>query len=123
MKLAFIIALLLMLQQASFKETQLTHGRVKTAYDEKEATVKQYFADKKLSMEKFQLFLRAFKKEQILEVWIKEKNKEQFVLLHTYDFCLPPEYWAEKGERVICKFRKVYIKSITLIHSVIFIYR
>lgn len=87
MKLAFIIALLLMLQQASFKETQLTHGRVKTAYDEKEATVKQYFSDKSLSMEKFQVFLRAFKNEQILEVWIKEKGREQFTLLHTYDFC------------------------------------
>jgi len=33
------------------------------------------------------LFLRAFKKEQVLEVWIKEKGKEEFVLLHTYDFC------------------------------------
>lgn len=38
-------------------------------------------------MDKFKLFLRAFKKEQILEVWIKEKGREQFTLLHTYDFC------------------------------------
>lgn len=87
MKSIFIIALLVMLQQASFKETQRKHSRVKTAYEEKETVVKQYFADKNLSMDKFQLFLRAFKKEQILEVWIKEKGKEQFVLLHTYDFC------------------------------------
>lgn len=76
-----------MLQQASFKETQRKHSRVKTAYEEKEATVKKYFADKKLPMDKFQLFLRAFKKEETLEVWIKEKGKEQFVLLHVYDFC------------------------------------
>lgn len=87
MKPVFIIALLFMLQQASFKETQLKNTRVKTAYDDKEATVKKYFADKNHSMDKFQLFLRAFKKEQILEVWIKEKTKEQFSLLHTYDFC------------------------------------
>lgn len=75
------------LQQPSFKETQLKHSRVKTAYDEIETVVKQYFSEKKLSFEKFQLFLRGFKKEQVLEVWIKEKGKEEFVLLHTYDFC------------------------------------
>jgi murein L,D-transpeptidase YafK len=87
MKPAFCIALLFMFQQASFRETQRTYSRVKTAYDEKEATVKQYFSDKSLSMDKFQVFLRAFKKEQILEVWIKEKGGEQFTLLYTYDFC------------------------------------
>lgn len=87
MKAVFSIALLFMLQQSSFKDTQLKNSRVKTAYDEKEVTVEKYFSDKNLSMDKFQLFLRAFKKEQTLEVWVKEKNKEQFVLLHAYDFC------------------------------------
>jgi murein L,D-transpeptidase YafK len=87
MKTTFLIAVLLMLQQASFKETQLNEARVKIAYEHVQDTVKKYFSDKKLSMEKFQLFVRAFKKEQILEVWIKEKNEDQFVLLHTYDFC------------------------------------
>jgi murein L,D-transpeptidase YafK len=87
MKSILIIGLLLMFQQTSFKETQQKNSRVKTAYNEKEVIVKQYFAEKKLSMDKFHVFLRAFKKEQILEVWIKERNKEQFSLLHTYDFC------------------------------------
>jgi murein L,D-transpeptidase YafK len=75
------------LQQTSFKETQLKHNRVKTAYEEKEAVVKEYFTEKKLSYQKFQIFIRAFKKEQTLEVWIKETGKEEFELLHTYDFC------------------------------------
>lgn len=88
MKPVFIIVFLIMLQQTSFKETQLTHNRVKEAYQEKETVVKKYFSDSKLSMDKFQLFIRAFKKEQDLEVWVKEKNKDRFVLLHTYDFCL-----------------------------------
>lgn len=76
-----------MTQQASFKDTQLTHSHVKTAYQDKEAVVKKYFTDKRLSMNKFQLFIRAFKDEKVLEIWVKEKGKEQFVLLHTYDFC------------------------------------
>jgi murein L,D-transpeptidase YafK len=75
------------MQQSSFKQTQLKQSRVKTAYEEKESVVKEYFSDKKIAFEKFQLFLRAFKKEQKLEVWVKEKGKEEFVLLHTYDFC------------------------------------
>lgn len=87
MKSILLISLLFMFQQASFKETQRAHSRVKIAYSEKETIVKQYFSDKKLSMDKFQVFLRAFKKEEVLEVWVKEKAKEQFSLLHTYDFC------------------------------------
>lgn len=87
MKSAILIVIVFMLQQASFKETQQTYSRVKGAYQEKEAIVKKYFTDKKLAMDKFQVFLRAFKKEETVEVWIKEKDKEQFTLLHTYDFC------------------------------------
>lgn len=75
------------LQQSSFKETQLKHARVKTAYEEKESVVKQFFTEKKISYRKFQLFIRAFKKEQTLEVWIKEMEKEEFELLHTCNFC------------------------------------
>lgn len=77
----------MLLQQASFKQSQLTHSRVKTAYDEKESVVKQYFGNKHLSYPGFHLFIRAFKKEGDLEVWVKEKNKDTYALLHTYRFC------------------------------------
>lgn len=87
MKSAILIAIVLMLQQASFKDRQLNEARVKIAYEHVEDTVKMYFNAKRLSMEKFQLFIRAFKREDKLEVWIKERNKTQFVLLQTYDFC------------------------------------
>jgi murein L,D-transpeptidase YafK len=81
------ILFVLMLPQNSFKETQLRNVRVKTAYTEKEEAVKGYFAAKKLKYENFSLFIRAFKKEQKLEVWIRETGKETYTLLHTYDFC------------------------------------
>lgn len=87
MKMIFILLVLISMQQSSFKETQLKQSRVKTAYEEKEVVVKNFFSDKKLSFTKFELFLRAFKKEEKLEVWVKEKDKTEFVLLHTYDFC------------------------------------
>jgi murein L,D-transpeptidase YafK len=77
----------MLFQQSSFKTTQLKNSRVKTAYDEKEAVVKKYFEEKNLSFKGFHLFLRAFKREKVLEVWIKEQNKTSFTLLHTYDIC------------------------------------
>ena len=82
-----LLFFLMMAQSVSFKETQLKHLRVKSAYEEKEQVVKTFFEEKKMNYKGFQLFLRAFKKEQSLEVWIKEEDKEEFVLLHTYPFC------------------------------------
>lgn len=87
MKLLPVFGLLLFFQQSSFKQTQLREARVKIAYEHAEDTVKQHFADKMLSMDNFRMFIRAFKKEQVLEVWVKQKNASQFTLLHTYNFC------------------------------------
>jgi murein L,D-transpeptidase YafK len=70
-----------------FKTQQLKNARVQNAYHAKEETVRQYFSDKKLSYSSFELLIRAFKKEMKLEAWVKEKGKEKFTLLVTYDFC------------------------------------
>lgn len=89
MKIMILLPFLLafMPQQLSFKETQRTHSRVKAAYEEKEHVVKEYFTNKNFSFTRFRMFLRAFKKEQMLEVWIQEKDKDTYGLLHSYDFC------------------------------------
>jgi murein L,D-transpeptidase YafK len=71
----------------SFKETQLTHNRVRAAYAEKENVVKNLFPAKNIPYANFDLFLRAFKQEKVVEVWVKEKSKQKFTLLHTYTFC------------------------------------
>lgn len=83
----FLILAALMLLQNSFKGTQLGNPRVKTAYSEKDATVRGYFSAKQLKYDGFNLFIRAFKKEQKLEVWVRESGKDVYSLLHTYDFC------------------------------------
>jgi murein L,D-transpeptidase YafK len=82
-----VIFLMLLIQQESFKEIQKKNTRVKSAYASSEAIVKKYFTDKNLSYSGFQLFIRAFKKERKVEIWIKEKNKETYSFLHAYDFC------------------------------------
>lgn len=86
MKLSLLLFMAALLP-VSFKESQLQFPRVRTAYDEKERVIKQYFADKKISFTGFQLFLRVFKRERTVEVWVREKGKETFKLLHSYPFC------------------------------------
>ncbi|RAV99400.1 L,D-transpeptidase family protein [Pseudochryseolinea flava] len=75
-----------MLQSASFKSTQLLHQRVKSAYAEKEDVVKKYFEEKKLAPQGYSIFMRAFKQEEKLEVWVKYNNTA-YTLLHTYEIC------------------------------------
>lgn len=87
MKILPVLWLLLILQQESFKQTQLKHARVKIAYEHAEDSVKKHFARSHLSMDNFQMLIRAFKKEGVLEVWVKERYSDKFALLHTYDFC------------------------------------
>ena len=82
-----LIALLLMMPDPTFKEKQQQHARVKAAYEEKEAVVRQLFETKELSFDGFEMFLRAFKKEKMLEVWIKEKASDKFTFLRAYQFC------------------------------------
>ena len=67
MKIPLLIGIVMMLQVISFKEKQLQNVRVKDAYDQKEKIIKQYFADSGTSYPNFSLFIRAFKKEEILE--------------------------------------------------------
>ena len=92
-RLLIVFPLVLMVKQTnpSFKDTQLKNNRVKIAYEEKEGVTKGYFRDMKLNYSNFQLFIRAFKKEQKLEVWVSPRSGEEknntYTLLHTYDFC------------------------------------
>lgn len=87
MKISVLLILAFMLPPPSFKESQLRHSRVKDAYDEKERTVKNHFKEARLPYTNFQLFIQAFKKEEILEVWVKPERVEKFSLLCTYNFC------------------------------------
>lgn len=75
------------IQDSTFRGDQLRNARVKAAYDDKEEVVKSYFKKHGLNYNGFSLFIRAFKKEMTLEAWVKERGKNTFKLLTTYDFC------------------------------------
>jgi murein L,D-transpeptidase YafK len=61
--------------------------RVKNAYKEKEAVVRNYFTTTKIQPNGCSIFFRAFKQEQVFEVWVKEAGKGQYSLLKTYPIC------------------------------------
>lgn len=87
MTLTFVFMAMSLLQTGSFRETQMTHSRVKAAYEDKGKIVENYFTQQQLSYSGFHLFVRGFKKERELEVWVKEKGKDTYSLLTTYPFC------------------------------------
>jgi len=73
--------------QLSFKENQRKHSRVKAAYEEKERSLQKLLQQKKLDFTDLEIFIRAFKAEQVVEVWGKQRTETKFGLIVTYNFC------------------------------------
>lgn len=84
MKFVALIFILLMTNPPGFKDDQLRFDRVKSAYEEKAEVVKELLSSKGISTN-YKLFIRAFKKERELEVWVT--GSDTYQLLTTYDFC------------------------------------
>lgn len=58
------------------------------AYEKVREEWKKELEDFGLNTEKeYEIFIRAFKQEELLEVFVKELSEERFRLLKTYDFC------------------------------------
>lgn len=72
---------------SSFRENQKKYERVQNAYSKKEQSVKSLMKEKGIPFESFEIFIRAFKKENILQVFAKSKSEQKFQLLLEYDFC------------------------------------
>jgi murein L,D-transpeptidase YafK len=71
---------------STFKEDQLKFSRVSKAFERKENYLKDLLKEKRI-LSNYDLFLRAFKKEAILEVWIKNRTDKKFILLKKYPIC------------------------------------
>lgn len=72
---------------STFRKDQIRFERVRDAYEAKEVYIKKLLTSKGFNSFDYDLFLRAFKKEEILEVWIKKERDLTYQLLTTYDFC------------------------------------
>ena len=70
-----------------FKSEQLRYPRVRKAYQEKEAALVKLLREKDIEINDFNLFIRCFKQEQLVEVWVKAKDSTDFIHFKNYNFC------------------------------------
>jgi len=71
----------------TFKDQQRKNTRVKAAYSEKWETLKAEISKKGIDANNFELLIRAFKHEEVVEIWLKSKNSGEFKLFKTYSIC------------------------------------
>lgn len=70
-----------------FLPTQLSYPRVREARLEKDSVLKAFCTARHLHYPPREIFLRAFKREAILEVWARDGASDPFVLLADYPVC------------------------------------
>jgi len=84
----------------SFEKDQHRHKRVKKAKKEKRDLLKATFQEKGLNYENFtNVYLRAFKTERTLEVWVQGDFGQTYQLLKTYEFCTSSGFLGPKRKR------------------------
>lgn len=83
----FLTLLISLSHAQTFKEKQLQFARVKEAYRQKADVVKSIVEKQGLDHRTLQLFIRAFKKEELLEVWGRDAARATYKLLVNYPFC------------------------------------
>jgi murein L,D-transpeptidase YafK len=72
---------------SAFKSAQLKYSKVKAAYDTKWPKLKEDMKALKLYAEGYDVYLRAFKSEKKMEVWLKNTGDITYTLFRTYDIC------------------------------------
>ena len=74
--------------QNSFVDFQKGSGRVAAAFSSMEDSVIKQFENKKLAWPPHEMYIRSFKFDRQLEVWVKGNAKEPFKLFKTYKVCM-----------------------------------
>ncbi len=74
--------------QTSFVDFQKGSGRVAAAFSSMEDSVIKQFENKKLAWPPQEMYIRSFKYDRQLEVWVKANDKEPFKLFKTYKVCM-----------------------------------
>lgn len=67
-----------------FKRSQLSNVRVLNAYEEKIDSIDNWLLAENISMNNYEVLIRAFKKEDEVELWVKGYDIDTFALFRTY---------------------------------------
>lgn len=70
-----------------FRLRHVKFERVLGAKVEKRFELKRLFRERGLTYPAHETFIRIFKRERLLEVWVREKDKPEFSLLKSYGIC------------------------------------
>ncbi len=87
----FLFALSLPLisrSQNSFLESQKSSLKIAAVFNSKEDTLQKEFEAKGLKWPAKYVYIRSFKYEAQLEVWVKNESKEKYKLFKTYKVCM-----------------------------------
>jgi len=91
-KFAVLLSALFVLNAASLadlKSEQKRYPRVRTAYKEKEEEIKKWLDERDIKPASMDIFIRVFKKEGMLEVWVKKRDSMTYTHLLGYKICAP----------------------------------
>ncbi len=70
-----------------FRSQQKKFPRVKTAYQEKELSLKHLSSQRGLPYPPQAIYIRIFKMDRILELWVQTAERDSFKLLKEYRIC------------------------------------
>ncbi|MEX1182013.1 MAG: L,D-transpeptidase family protein [Gemmatimonadota bacterium] len=73
--------------ESAFAREQLRHSRVRLAQLHTRPTISRLFNEKNIRHPAAEVFLRVFKHERVLEVWVRPVDDARFQLLRTYGIC------------------------------------
>jgi murein L,D-transpeptidase YafK len=85
--LLLVILVLNIRAQGTFKASQIKYERVKKAYNTKWADLKKQMTDGGFESNTYEIYLRVFKYEKEVQVWMRNKSVDKFKLFKTYAIC------------------------------------
>jgi murein L,D-transpeptidase YafK len=71
----------------TFMDEQLQFTRVRDAQTQKDSTLRAAFAAKGLTFPSRDIFLRAFKRDRVLELWARDAVDKPYTLVKQYSIC------------------------------------
>lgn len=72
---------------AEFKQMQLRHSRVAESYRKKESDVKSRFEKAGVDYPPYEVLIRVFKRNWVLELWARSTKDSVFKPVHSYEIC------------------------------------
>lgn len=85
--ITLVLVLLMAVPSQDFRSDQKKYPRVRRAYFDKENEVSELLRQHRLLSSPLQIFIRAFKKEEVVELWAKNEGDSKYTLIKTYPFC------------------------------------